>query len=79
VTVGLRGCARRPSGPPSVLHPGGVMGAISIRCPTTGKPVDTGMSMEPESFYRSVLTGNSVRCPHCGALHIWSKAEAIID
>jgi endogenous inhibitor of DNA gyrase (YacG/DUF329 family) len=55
------------------------MGAISIRCPTTGKPVDTGMSMEPESFYRSVLTGNSVRCPHCGALHIWSKAEAIID
>jgi endogenous inhibitor of DNA gyrase (YacG/DUF329 family) len=56
-----------------------VMGAISIRCPTTGKPVDTGMSMEAESFHRSVLTGNSVRCPHCGAQHIWSKREAIID
>ena len=35
------------------------VGAIAIMCPTTGEPVDTGMSMEPESFYRSVLTGNS--------------------
>ena len=53
------------------------MGAIAIMCPTTGEPVSTGMSMEPESFYRSVLTGNSVRCPHCGATHIWTKAEAV--
>jgi len=55
-----------------------VIGAISIRCPTTGKPVDTGMSMERESFYRSVHR-QLVRCPRCGAKHIWSKAEAIID
>ena len=52
------------------------MGAISITCPTTGKPVSTGMTLEPESFYRSVLTGNSVKCPHCGITHIWSKADA---
>ena len=58
---------------------GGPVGAISIRCPTTGKPVSTGMSMEPASFYRSVLTGNSVKCPHCGTTHIWSKSEAIFD
>ena len=55
------------------------MGAITIRCPTTGQPVNTGMSLEPASFYRSVLTGNSVKCPHCGATHIWTKDEAIID
>ena len=55
------------------------MGAISIRCPATGELVSTGMSMERDSFYRSVLTGNSVKCPHCGITHIWSKAEAIID
>jgi endogenous inhibitor of DNA gyrase (YacG/DUF329 family) len=55
------------------------MGAISIACPATGKPVSTGMSMEQASFYRSVLTGNSVKCPHCGTTHIWSKAEAIFD
>lgn len=55
------------------------MGAISIRCPATGELVSTGMSMDPVSFYRSVLTGNSVKCPHCGVTHIWSKAEAIID
>ncbi len=55
------------------------MGAISIICPTTGKRVSTGMSMEPDSFSRSVLTGNSVRCPHCRATHIWQKSEAIFD
>ena len=55
------------------------MGAIWITCPKTGKPVSTGMSMEPVSFYRSVLTGNSVRCPHCGVTHIWAKAEVVID
>jgi hypothetical protein len=55
------------------------LGAISITCPATGELVSTGMTMERASFYRSVLTGNSVKCPHCGATHIWSKAEAIID
>jgi endogenous inhibitor of DNA gyrase (YacG/DUF329 family) len=55
------------------------VGSISITCPTTNKPVRTGMTMERESFYRSVLTGNSVKCPHCGRTHIWSKDEAIID
>ena len=34
---------------------------------------------ERDSFYRSVLTGNSVKCPHCGSTHIWTKDEAIID
>ena len=55
------------------------MAAISITCPTTGKPVSTGMTMEPESFHRSVLTGNTVRCPHCHTTHIWQKSEAIFD
>ena len=58
---------------------GGPVGAISIKCPTTGKPVSTGMTLTPESFYRSVLTGNSVKCPHCGITHIWSKADAKFD
>ncbi len=55
------------------------VGSISITCPTTGEPVSTGMTMERESFYRSVLTGNSVKCPHCGVTHIWSKADANFD
>ena len=53
------------------------MATISIMCPTTGKTVGTGMTMEPESFYRSILTGNSVKCPHCGVTHIWAKSEAV--
>ena len=74
--VAARGPTRRQSAFPCQ---GGLVGAISITCPTTGKPVSTGMSMEPASFYRSVLTGNSVKCPHCGITHIWSKSEAIFD
>jgi endogenous inhibitor of DNA gyrase (YacG/DUF329 family) len=55
------------------------MPSISIACPATGKPVKTGMTMEEASFYRSVLTGNSVKCPHCGTTHVWTKSEAIFD
>ena len=55
------------------------MATISITCPTTGKPVGTGMTMEPASFYRSILTGNSVKCPHCGVTHIWTKSDAVIE
>ena len=55
------------------------MGAISITCPTTGKPVSTGMTMDTESFYRSVHTGNSVKCPHSGRTHNWYKADANFD
>ena len=55
------------------------MGSISITCPTTGELVSPGMTMERESVYRSVLTGNSVKCPHCAVTHIWSKADANFD
>ena len=73
-------CARRPlAARIDAASKGGPLGAISITCPTTGKPVSTGMTLEPESFYRSVLTGTSVKCPHCGITHIWSKADAKFD
>jgi endogenous inhibitor of DNA gyrase (YacG/DUF329 family) len=79
VTFAPRGCPEGLGWTTVSSGEGGAVGAISIKCPATGKPVNTGMSMEPASFYRSVLTGNSVKCPHCGATHIWSKDEAIID
>jgi endogenous inhibitor of DNA gyrase (YacG/DUF329 family) len=79
-TIAEAGCGTRAhAARVGVVQQGGPVGAISITCPTTGKPVSTGMSMEPASFYRSVLTGNSVKCPHCGTTHIWSKSEAIFD
>ena len=55
------------------------MGSISITCPTTGETVSTGMTMERESFYRSVLTGNSVKCPHCSATLSRPEADANFD
>jgi endogenous inhibitor of DNA gyrase (YacG/DUF329 family) len=73
----LRRAVRR--GDSRHVQQGGTVPSISIACPATGKPVNTGMTMEQASFYRSVLTGNSVKCPHCGATHVWAKSEAIFD
>ena len=80
MTVAMPRCARRAGAARiDATGKGGPLGAISITCPTTGKPVSTGMTLEPESFYRSVLTGTSVKCPHCGVTHIWFRADARFD
>jgi hypothetical protein len=37
------------------------------------------MTTEPASFNRSVLTGISLKCPHCGTTHVWTKEDAKFD
>lgn len=56
------------------------MGMVMIKCPTTGKPVPTGIGMDKGSFEGSSLTDNTVAsCPHCGADHTWSKSDAYLE
>ncbi len=55
------------------------MGMIKIKCPKTGKDVPTGIAMDLQSFGSSTFTNNGVRCPHCGEMHIWSKADAFVE
>ena len=40
------------------------MPTLYIKCPTTGKPVSTGMSA-PLNIDKKGLSQNSVQCPHC--------------
>jgi endogenous inhibitor of DNA gyrase (YacG/DUF329 family) len=54
------------------------MGMVMIVCPTTKKPVPTGIAMDKASFNSSTLTNNSVSCPHCGKMHVWSKRDAFL-
>jgi endogenous inhibitor of DNA gyrase (YacG/DUF329 family) len=50
--------------------------AVMINCPTTGKPVKTGISMNIHLFRNATIEGREVQCPHCGKVHIWSKKDA---
>lgn len=49
---------------------------IVIRCPRTGRDVRTGVWVDAATFARSEMTGNSVFCMYCGAVHRWDKADA---
>ena len=56
------------------------MGDVTIKCPKTGQSLSTGISMDKGSFESSTLSNNSVGpCPHCGAMHTWSKADATVE
>ena len=53
---------------------------VMIRCPNTGEPVWTGVTMTA-----AMLADHSddavlnFRCPACRELHAWTKPEAWID
>jgi hypothetical protein len=52
------------------------MGMVSIVCPNTGKVVPTGVLMSEAEFAVALLGSNDLRCPACGRIHSWSKADA---
>ncbi len=55
------------------------MARIMVRCPTTKKPVYTGMSADEGSFKTSTFSGNSFRCPECKQNHTWDKKDAWLE
>ena len=56
------------------------MSRIMIRCPSTGKPLFTGMGMNAQSFANSQFVNNTVGpCPHCGQSHVWNKKDAWVE
>lgn len=54
------------------------MATIVIKCPTTGKLIDTKWQVSPEHFETSDYVNNKVTCPHCGGNHVWSKKDVIL-
>lgn len=55
------------------------MSQVVIRCPTSGREVATGISMDEASFESSTLENNVLgNCPACGGDHVWSKEDAFL-
>jgi endogenous inhibitor of DNA gyrase (YacG/DUF329 family) len=52
------------------------MGVMMITCPNTGRPVTTGIETDNSTFRDLPDTMSKVRCPQCGAQHVWWTREA---
>jgi hypothetical protein len=53
---------------------------IVIDCPSTGKPLATGLAMDPQSFASSKLADILTDpCPHCGQMHTWGTQDAYLE
>jgi hypothetical protein len=55
-----------------------VMPRVLITCPETLRTVYTGLSFDWNSFETVELEEQSIPCPHCGRLHSWRKADALL-
>jgi hypothetical protein len=54
-----------------------IVNRILIKCPTTGKMIYTGFSMDPQTFEASPIEEmDPVQCPACRQLHRWTKKDA---
>jgi len=54
------------------------MPRVLIRCPSTIRPIPTGLEMDPEAF-AAELGDRFVYCPHCQRTHLWTKAMAWLE
>ncbi len=52
------------------------MGTAVIDCPRTGAEVSTGIEMDAETWDKLPIVTSKMRCPACGAEHVWSKSYA---
>jgi hypothetical protein len=52
------------------------MGALMLKCPTTGREFSTGILADEETFKQLPDTVTKATCPHCGQLHSWWTREA---
>ncbi len=55
------------------------MAMLMINCPVTGRPVATGIEIEPDTLARLPNIGSGLTCPHCGHHHIWKKRDAWLN
>jgi hypothetical protein len=57
------------------------MPAVMIRCPTSGKPIDTGIALSKEAFDdpQTVMENNVTSCPHCQQMHTWSRKDVFLE
>jgi hypothetical protein len=52
---------------------------VMIRCAESGEGVPTGLKIDLASWTAGNLSGQTVKCPHCGKEHTWSAKDAWIE
>jgi hypothetical protein len=52
---------------------------IMIMCPERERSVYTGMNFDWDEFDAVPIGEKSVRCPHCGQIHKWGRADAFLE
>jgi hypothetical protein len=57
----------------------GSMAVLLIKCPHTGRPISTGIEVDPESFAKLPDILSHVTCPECGLEHAWWTREAWLE
>lgn len=56
------------------------MNRIVIKCPTTGKMIYTGYSMDPATFGAIPIEQmDPIECPACRRMHRWGKKDALFE
>lgn len=54
------------------------MPRVLIRCPSTSRPIPTGLEMDAEAF-ATELGDRFAYCPYCQRRHLWTKAIAWLE
>ena len=52
------------------------MGIVTVRCPTTGEQVSTGVVLDAAAFALIKFQGHRFLCDACAAVHTWDKEAA---
>ena len=52
------------------------MSVVMINCPVTGDGISTRHTMSEAQFAGEAFENAAVRCPACGQVHRWNKADA---
>ena len=56
------------------------MNRIFIKCPTTGKLINTGFAMDQATFTAlPVEEMDPIECPACHQQHRWKKKDALFE
>ncbi|MEI9803949.1 MAG: hypothetical protein WDN48_05120 [Pseudolabrys sp.] len=52
------------------------MSSVMIECPKNGRPVSTGIEVEPSVFRELPKIASKMTCPACGQEHAWTTRSA---
>jgi hypothetical protein len=55
------------------------MSILLIKCPHTGRPISTGIELDPDTFAALPDILSYLTCPECGLQHAWWTRDAWLD